>query len=63
MKLIKVEIREIRRKSIKMLNLVLPINLNLVDVIISKKIHGEIINICLNDDISVKNFLKKKYVG
>lgn len=46
-----------------MLNLVLPINLNLLDVIISKKIHGEIINICLNDDISVKLLKNKKNIS
>lgn len=53
MKLIKVEIREIRKKFIKMLNIVLSHNGDIIDLIYSQNAHHDILNICLNDDITV----------
>lgn len=53
MKLMKVEIREIRKKFIKMLNIVLAHNLDIIDLIYLQNSHLDLLNICLNDDITV----------
>lgn len=53
MKHVKVEVKEIRRKSLKMLNIVVALNSALIDIIYSNEIHLEILKICLHDDILV----------
>jgi len=56
--LIKVEVRDIRKKILKMMTMAIALNPNLIDIIYSKEIHNELLEICLKDDISVNFNIK-----
>ena len=53
-RLLKAEVRDIRRKFLKLMNIATPMNPGLIDIIYTNKIHEDLLPICLKDDISVK---------
>lgn len=51
--MVKVEVREIRKKTLKIMNILLPWNPELISLLYSNDVHKELLNLALKDDISV----------